>query len=147
MMESNDDIFDWVMTFEDECLKRVKEEVIKTAEYNYGERGRKIAEKYYKQIDGEEDYDIESIDENCNDCKERAKKLIENAEFAKKAIEILSDDKIGQIVNNIDIDLEDLKESLDFESDNAIENSLFEVNLEDKKKILIRILLEVCKKI
>ena len=36
MTESNNDIFDWVMTFEDECLKRVREEVIKTAEYNYG---------------------------------------------------------------------------------------------------------------
>lgn len=146
MTESNDDIFEWVMSFEDECLKRVREEVIKTAEYNYGEKGRKIAEKYYKQIDGEEDYDITSIDDNCNDCKERAKKLIENAEFARNIIEILSNDKITQIVNNLDIDPDDLDEVLDFEVDNCIKNSLFEIDEELKNKIIIRILLEVCKK-
>ena len=49
---SNEDIFDWVVGFEDECIKRVRDEVILTAEYNYGSRGRKVAEKLGIKIVG-----------------------------------------------------------------------------------------------
>lgn len=148
MTESDDDIFEWIMTFEDDCLRNVREEVIKTAEYNYGEKGRKIAEKYYKQIDGEDDYeDLSGIDDDCNDCKERAKKLIEISEFTKIVIEILSDDKITQIIKNTDINCDEIKRVLINKIDQIIKTTLFEIDDETKNKILIRILLENCKKL
>lgn len=142
--KTNDEIFNWIIEYEDELLNEIREKVISTAKFNYGDRGRDIAVKYYKQLDGEEEYDITEIDEDCNDCKERAKKLIETAEFSKTTIDILTDDKITQLIKNIDINcIDNLEDTIQ----KIVCNSLFEIDEETRNRIKVRILLEFCKKI
>lgn len=145
---SNEDIFDWVVGFEDECIKRVRDEVILTAEYNYGSRGRKVAEKYYKAIDGEETVDDILEDKECNDCKERAKKLLEKTEFLTKVSETLYDDSISEILKMSNISINEIMELLDSIVKSIINDSCFKIdNLETKRKLKIAILLNCCQQL
>ncbi len=144
--ESKDDIFEWVMGFEDECIKRVREEVILTAEYNFGKRGREVAEKYYRAIDGEET--VEDAIEDCNDCKERARKLIEKAEFLTKISENLYDDTISEILKMSKIDTSKIDEYLENVLKEISSTSCFKIDDEEtKRKIKIAILLDCCQKL
>lgn len=149
MMEKEtkeNEIFDWVMEFENECINRVKDEVILTAEYNFGAEGRRIAEKYYRAIDGEED--LGGIDEDCDDCKKRAKQLIEKANFLTHISEVLYDDTISEILKMNNVKLDDLDLCLDNIVNNIISNSCFKIdNLETKNKLKTAVLLEFCKKL
>ena len=144
---SNEDIFDWVMGFEDECMKRVRDEVILTAEYNYGEQGRKVAEKYYKAIDGEEPLD-DIKDKDCDDCKERAKRMLEKAEFLRKISEVLYDDTVSEILKMTKINDDELSECLDTIVKEIMMNLCFKIDdTETKNKIKTAVLLSFCKKL
>lgn len=142
MAESKEDIFDWVIGFEDECLKRVREEVILTAEYNFGENGRKVAEKYYRQIDGEEDYENDEIDENCDDCKERAKKFLRNLEIVHQISENLLKESLEQATK--DIKMDKLLSVLEDTSKEILNKTCFDLDPTDLK---VRILLEACRRL
>ena len=139
---SKEYIFDWVVGFENEALEHMREEVIKTAEFNFGKDGREVAEKYYRTIDGEEDLETDEIDEECNDCKEKAKRLKKNLDLIQYLSSILLKDSLDQIVK--DIDMSKLDESLDNVKDEALEKTCFDVNpIEVKTKIL----LETCRRL
>ena len=143
---SENDIFDWVVGFEDECIKRVREEVISTAEYNFGKEGRRVAEKYYKAVDGEEDFTI--IDEDCDDCKERAKKLIENANFLTQISEVLYDDTLSNILKMSNARSVALNSCLENILENIVSDSCFKLDdPETRNKLKTAVLLEFCKKL
>ena len=139
---NKEDIFDWVMKFEDECLEKVREKVILTAEYNFGDNGRKVAEKYYRQIDGEEDYENDEVDENCDDCKERAKKLLRNLEIVHHISENLLKDSLEQVTK--DININKLLSILDDITKEILDKTCFDLNPTDLK---VRILLEACRRL
>lgn len=144
-MKSNDEIFDWIMTYEDEALQHMREEVIKTAEYNFGERGRKVAESYYKKIDGEEDFENDIVDEDCDDCKERAKRLIELSDTLSVFSESLTSDLYSKLIK--DINVEFAKSSLDDFLNGLVQtikdNTCYQF---DPEKLKLRLLLEISKK-
>jgi len=149
--EKDSDIIDWIIGKEDEVLGEVRNEVIKHAEYNFGEKGRKLAERYYRQMDGEEDFD-DLDNESCDDCKERAKKLIEISEFIGKITEILLNDKFTHFIKEIDlskINVSIISTESRYEEiiQKMFDKSLYDISDDEKKLFKIRVLLEFCKKV
>lgn len=143
---TKEEIFDWLMTFEDEAMEHMKEEVIKTAEYAYGPLGRDVAESYYKKIDGLDDDDLME-DESCDDCKQRAKNLIRITETISSSMDVLSSDiasyfweKLSK--QNIWIKLIHM---LNSEIDSV--PNCYNLTPDIKKVIIKRILLEVLQKV
>ena len=141
---NKNDILDWVMGFENEALEHAREEVIKTAEFNFGKEGREVAEKYYRQLDGEEEFDDPEI-EDCDDCKERAKKLLKIADSVKYITDILTSDLLDNLSKDVNIVV--LKTTVDSLLTSIVENllnkSCFKLDDNKKEDLKKRLLLDV----
>jgi hypothetical protein len=76
---SSDEIFDWIVTKEDEYLRVVETNVINDATREFGDAGKKIAQQYYDiAYHGKSESTENDIEEPCEDCKKVAEKLSEN---------------------------------------------------------------------
>ena len=141
---NKEDILDWVITFEDKELKNLRENVVKTAETNYGKIGREVAEKYYRQIDGEEEFDDPDI-EDCDDCKERAKKLLKIADSVKYITDVLTSDLLDNLSKDVNIVV--LKTTVDSLLTSIVENllnkSCFKLDDNKKEDLKKKLLLDV----
>jgi len=135
-------IFDWVVGFENEALEHMREEVIKTAEFNFGPVGRDVAEKYYRAIDGEEDFDSESIDEECDDCKKRAQKIAKNMQLIQYISAILLKDSLDQAVQ--DSDCNELLDCVNKKTHEIFNKTCFDL---DPTELKFKLLLNACRRL
>lgn len=146
MQEDKDKILDAIIEYEDKELLNVRKNVLEYSKNNFGDIGSKIAIKYYKQIDGEEDFD--DIADDCNDCKERAQKLIETSEFLKQTTDLMVSDFYTQVTKDINIDIYSsiVKDTVIGLLDSALKKSCYKLSKEQKDGLIKRILLEIVKK-
>ena len=141
---NKNDILDWVIELEDEKLKNLREFIITSANEKYGNEGKEIAEKYYRQIDGEEDFDDQDI-KDCDDCKERALKLIKISESLKVVSDLLVSDLLDKLSKEVNLIV--LKEMIYSILNNSVElilkKSCFKLNSEKKNDLMKKLLLDV----
>jgi hypothetical protein len=72
-------IFDWVIQTEDKYLSNIRDSVINDSFDKYGEIGKKIAKKYFDEIDGISDSESTTSESNgCEECEEKRKEVSEN---------------------------------------------------------------------
>ena len=117
----------------------------KEAYDKFGDDGVKVVEKYYRQIDGEEEFD-DIQTEDCDDCKEKAKRLVEILEFLKICNDILTTKHLEDFVK--EMDLGSVENVVSNYVNNLIvnveNNSCFDLTPESKKQLYVRVLLELC---
>ena len=142
---TKDKIFDYVVEMEDILLNKVRVELKKEAYDKFGDDGVKVVEKYYRQIDGEEEFD-DIQTEDCDDCKEKAKRLVEILEFLKICNDILTTKHLEDFVK--EMDLGSVENVVSNYVNNLIvnveNNSCFDLTPESKKQLYVRVLLELC---
>lgn len=142
---TKDKIFDYVVEMEDILLNKVRVDLKKEAYDKFGDDGVKVVEKYYRQIDGEEEFD-DIQTEDCDDCKEKAKRLVEILEFLKICNDILTTKHLEDFVK--EMDLGSVENVVSNYVNNLIvnveNNSCFDLTPESKKQLYVRVLLELC---
>jgi len=148
-MTDKEQIFDYVVELEDKLLENVRVEVKKSCLEKFGDLGVKVAEKYYNQIDGVEPIGDDDFQENCDDCAEKAKRLLANLDFLKMCNESLTSDVVDKLYDGLQTSVELSKQgdsNVEILCDDHVNKSLFDVDKRTRDLLCIRVFLEMARK-
>jgi hypothetical protein len=135
-------IFDWVIQKEDEYLLNIRDNIINDSFNKYGELGKKVAKKYFDDIDGvlaEEQTTTEST--GCEECEEKRKEVSGNLKLIDDISEITQTYSYDFIKKNLTIEQIDfINESIIHIVKHLLESTLYKYDMDElKKSILIQL--------
>lgn len=154
----DEDIFDYIVETEDELNAKLQKTLYNRVKSEYGESGLKVLGRYVKdayggtEISALEKYidsDETLENEECSECVERAQKVAELTELFNQLVDVQLDntvDVISRKFNFLEI-INKIISILDPIIKTTLDGLCYTINKDLKYKLILRIILEVFKKV